>query len=413
MLCAAAVVAYLGRSGLGVAEGKVSSELGLDEVRMGWAMSAFFWGYAVAQIPAGWIGQLIGPSTALAIYATVWAACCAAIGGSFNLTLLIATQFAFGVAQAGVFPCAAQAISVWVPNSWRGISTGLLGSSMSVGAAASSQLAGVVLEVCSWRLMFVLFAIPSVVWAIIFYWVFRDRPDDHPAVNDAELAVISDDNPKKPVDNERQTWDWLAYLASFDLWMVNGQQFFRAAGYVFYTTWFPKYLKEMHGVSTLQSGLLASLPLLAVVVGSTSGGFIVDAIWKRTQSARLSRQAVGVCAMLGCASCISLAYFVHGKYGAVAMIAAGSFCAAVAGPCAYTITIDKAGKAVAPVFGIMNMSGNIGAALCPTAVGYFVAEYGWSWLLLPFAGIYVVAAFCWLLLNPQGEFRSPKPKQAA
>ncbi|MCH2400167.1 MAG: MFS transporter, partial [Pirellulales bacterium] len=75
-LCLAAAIAYTGRSCLGVAAGVVRAELGLSLTQMATAMSAFFWGYALAQIPAGWFGQRIGPRRALTLYATLWSLCC-------------------------------------------------------------------------------------------------------------------------------------------------------------------------------------------------------------------------------------------------------------------------------------------------------------------------------------------------
>jgi MFS family permease len=188
------------------------------------------------------------------------------------------------------------------------------------------------------------------------------------------------------------------------MWMIAGQQFFRAAGYIFYSTWFPTYLKQTRNVTTKQSGLLSSLPLLAVIVGSLLGGMVVDWILARTGSRRLSRQLVAVLSMLSCAGFVGLAYFTSEAETTVLLISAGSFCAAFGGPCAYAVTIDMAGKHVPIVFSIMNMTGNLGAAACPLLVAWFVDATGkWDYVLFFFVGIYVAAAICWGLLNPQGS----------
>jgi ACS family D-galactonate transporter-like MFS transporter len=409
-LCVAAAVAYIGRSCLGVASDTVQKSLGIDDVVwMSAAMSAFFWGYALSQIPAGWIGQRWGTRRALTLYAIVWSVACALIGGSIGLWMLIAMQLIFGIAQAGIFPCSAAAISKWLPTSRRAFATGSLGSFMSIGGAAGVALTGFLLTEISWRWIFVLFALPGFVWAAAFYRWFRNRPQDHPGVNSAELAIINADK-KVITESDNASTPWAKVLLSRDMWLICGQQFFRAAGQVFYATWFPKFLKETYGVSTKESGLLASLPLLAIVAGALLGGVLVDWIWNRTGSRRLSRQLIGAIAMVVCAVMIALAYFVEQATPAVLLIAVGSFFASLAGPCAYTVTIEKAGKSVAPIFGLMNMCGNLGAAVCPLAVGLFVKLSGgkWQFVLPLFVGNYIVAAICWALLNPNGNFEEPQ-----
>jgi cyanate permease len=85
------------------------------------------------------------------------------------------------------------------------------------------------------------------------------------------------------------------------------------------------------------------------------------------------------------------------------LIAAGSFCSAFAGASAYTITIEMGGRHVAPVFGTMNMAGNVGAAVFPYLVPPLVDATGsWNLVLFLFAGLYVAAALCWVPLNPEG-----------
>ena len=187
------------------------------------------------------------------------------------------------------------------------------------------------------------------------------------------------------------------------MWMICGQQFFRAAGYIFYASWFPTFLKQTRGVTTAQSGLLTSLPLLAVVAGSAAGGWIIDWVYRRTGSRRLSRQGIAVPSMLLCAALIGLAYFAENATAAVVLITAGTFCSAFGGPCGYAITIDKGGPYVSTIFSLMNMVGNVGAAVCPVVVERFVHVAGsWDATLFLFAGIYLGAAVCWALLDPEG-----------
>jgi len=222
------------------------------------------------------------------------------------------------------------------------------------------------------------------------------------------LAVIGRSvDQKSPVSGNVS---WLAVAGGFDMLMLYGQQFCRAAGYIFFPTWFPEYLRATREVTTAQSGLLAAMPMLAVVAGGVVGGLLVDALWKRTGSKRISRQVTAVAAMLACAGFIGVANFIEDAVWAVALISLGSFCATLAGPPANATTIDKAGDHTEPIFGVMNMTGNLGAAACPLVVAGLVTVTGnWDWVLLLFVGIYVAGAACWAGLDPRGTVATDRP----
>ena len=413
-LCLAAAIAYTGRSCLGVAADVVRAELGLSLTQMATAMSAFFWGYALAQIPAGWFGQRIGPRRALTLYATLWSLCCLGFTLTSGFASLVLIQAIFGVAQAGIFPCSAAILANWLPTSRRALASGLLGSFMSLGGALGSFLTGLAisgftwesLEIApiSWQSVFILFALPGLLWAVCFGYWFRDNPRSHRSVNPAELSCINDNQEVRSTATPGCI-DWIMMLLRLDIWMLFMQQFFRAAGYIFFATWFPTFLKETRGVSTAMSGALTALPLLAVVVGGVCGGVWIDFLYNRTGSLRISRQLTPIFSLASCAVCIFLAYFISDAKSAVLLISLGIFVAQLGGPSAYVVMIDKAGPNTAPLFGAMNMAGNLGAAICPSVVGWLVAlSNNWNLVLFLFAGIYLAASLCWLFLDPRGKF---------
>lgn len=410
-LCLGASIAYLSRNCLGVAvaDKRILSDLGCSREQMGWVMGpGFFLAYAVFQIPSGWLGHAWGSRRVLPLISALWALLTGLMGFAAGFASLLVTYLGIGAVQAGIFPNSANTIKKWFPASRIAVVCGALGSFMSVGAAIAVSLSGVLLEWMGWRWVFWIFTLPGIVWAIWFYVWFRDVPHRHRSVNRHELDLIqsrrsgkTETDPESPRSSE--PIPWAPIFSSSSMWLISAQQFFRATGYIFYSTWFPTYLKETRGVSTKESGLLSSLPLLAVVVGGILGGLLVDWILSRTGSRRLSRQFVAILSMSACAGLIGLAFFAQDARTAVLLISAGSLCASFGGPCSYAVTIDMAGKHVPIVFSIMNMAGNVGAAVCPLLVVWFVRATGeWDYVLFFFAGIYLAAAICWGLLNPHG-----------
>ena len=88
---------------------------------------------------------------------------------------------------------------------------------------------------------------------------------------------------------------------------------------------------------------------------------------------------------------------------AVGLIAAGSLAFALGSASSYAITMDLGGAHVATLFATMNMSGNIGAAICPVVIAALVPYIGWSGVLPVFGAIYLGVALCWVFLDPSSR----------
>jgi sugar phosphate permease len=424
-LALAAVFAYLCRNCLVVAESHLRTELGLTEQQMGFILGpAFFWAYALAQIPTAWLGERLGSRRCLPAFSVASSLATAAMGWAGGVGLLTCSRIASGVAQAGLFPCAVRSMSFWVPQRDRAMASGILAASMSIGGALGAGLTGWLLGLLPATLIFVAFAAPGIVWAIAFGAWFRERPAEHPAVNAAELALISQtasgSGPVRQPLPSRMLWG--AMLTSPAAWLICGQQFFRGGGYAFFASWFATYLMESRGVTTAQSGLLTALPLLATVVGAMLGGGISDAIFRATASIGWSRKGVSVISLTGCAALVFAAFFVADATIAVLVISAGALLAAIAGPAAYTVTMDMGGGNVASLFSTMNMVGNFGAGLTPWFVPQFKTWVdqspellavcdgnSWNAVLLLFSAMYLGSAVCWLLLSTRGTVFEQSP----
>ncbi len=190
-LLAITAVAYVQRNCISPAEKTVRDELGLRITATAAAQSAFFFSYALLQVPSGWLAQRLGPRLALPLYATGWSLTLLLLAVATGALGLIGSRLAMGALQAGIFPCATLVLMAWYPASLRGVSSALLNSFMLIGGAVGSLITGLLLEPVGWRALFALYTAPGVAWAVFFVLWFRNRPQEHPGVNAAELARIT------------------------------------------------------------------------------------------------------------------------------------------------------------------------------------------------------------------------------
>jgi MFS family permease len=416
-LCLAAFLAYVPRQFIGPAATTIRSDLKLEDIavlgvvltpddQMGQIMGAFFLTYALVQLPAGWLAHVWGTRRSLTLFAVLWSVASGLGALAEGYVWLMVTRLAMGAAQAGLFTCATLSVARWFPVTQRAVVSGALGSFMSIGAAVAAVLTGFLLrQEMSWRGMLLLYSLPGLLWAAGFFMSFRDRPEEHRRVNDGELDLLRASVPEGETaaqDHRREPVPWWRLLTSAPMWWICGQQFFRAAGYMFYASWFATYLQKTREVPEWLSGVLSGLPLAGVVAGSLVGGKVSDEIVTRMGSRNLGRKGLAILTQSVCALLIVLAFPIVDPVAAVLVISAGSFCAAVGAPCAYAVTIDMGGKHVATVFSLMNMAGNVGAFVFPVVVPILVRWIGWHEVLFVFAGTYAGAALCWAAVNPNG-----------
>ncbi|MBS0204896.1 MAG: MFS transporter [Planctomycetes bacterium] len=426
-LAAMAAMAYLCRLSISVAEKTIRGDLGLTEQQMGNILGpAFFWTYAFAQIPSSRLGERLGARISLPLFACAWSIATALFGTVAWYPLLLVIWMIVGLSQAGAFPVATRTISQWYPKSERALASGSLVAFMSAGAAIGAGLTGVLIQYIAWQTLFMLYAAPGLLWALGFYYWFRNRPEGHPAVNSAELRHIHDGESTlhgSTLPDEPTPWSRL--VVSWPMWMICGQQFCRAAALVFFGSWFATFLQESRQISVGKSGLLSILPHLATAVACLIGGGVADLIYRRTGRLDWSRKGLAVASLTLSTGLIFAAYFVQDATLAVIVISAGIFCAGLAGPSSYAVTMDMGGRHVGAVFATMNMVGNIGAGLFPMFVPRFrkwleatpalldlCAGDSWNAVVVLISLLHLGAAACWLLLPIHGTVIDRSPQGA-
>lgn len=398
-LCLIAAISYVQRAGINSASTAVQQRHDIDTEQFGLLGSAWLVGYALMQVPAGWLADRWGSKRTLAVLAIVWSVLTGTIGLCPTFPLLLAQWFVTGMALAGVFPCAAKSIAAWFPDTQKAMASGLLGAAQMLGAALASGLTAWLLASrgWSWQAAYALYGAAGVAWAVAY------------------LAAVPERGGPQAAARPLSGGDWRHLASSPSMWLVCGQQFFRAGAMIFFINWFPKFLKEARELDDLRAGLGTTYANLASLCGGVIGGFASDWLLRATGNRRLARQGIAFVGMTACAALIGTTWFVQDVTTALTLFCVGAFIASFGGISGYTVTIELGGRRVATVFSIMNMSGNFGAALFAYLGGMLKERTGsWAPSLFLFAMTFVAAAVCWALLDPKGplfpEERSDEPR---
>ncbi len=406
---------YMDRVAISAAAPLIRDEFQLDPITLGFVFSAFTIAYALFQIPGGWLADRFGPRRVLAAIISYWSLFTIATAAAWSAASLIVIRFLFGTGEAGAFPGATRAFSRWLPSTERGFAQGITHSGARLAGALTPPLVVWMTVSWGWRTAFVVLGLTGFVWGAVWYAFYRDRPEDHPGMSDAELAIIRETGVDRTdagvvasgghaghgTSAPGVKVPWRALLRSPNMWTICLMYFCYVYTFWIFLSWMPTYLVESRGFSLLAGGVFAGLPLLVGAVTNTAGGWISDRLVS-SRGLRFARRATAIAGFIAAIVFILPGAVANNPYLAVAFLTLAAAGLEFTTGVSWAVAIDVGHEYAGTVSAMMNMFGNLGGALSPIVFGMFVQWTGrWEPPFLIAAGLCMVAAVCWLRIDPE------------
>jgi MFS transporter, ACS family, glucarate transporter len=393
---AAYMITYMDRQVLATTRPAIMAELGISLIAMGWVTFAFRMAYALFQVPGGWLGDTIGARRALTMVVSWWSAFTALTALAWSAASMIVIQVFFGLGEAGAFPIATRSLSRWMRPTERGFAQGITHAGSRLGGAITPPIVALaIVPFFGWRAAFYAFGVLGVVWSAVWFYYYRDTPEEHSGVNQAERELIAGGIKRKSGGKV----PWRQILSHGNLWVLSVMYFFYNYNLNVYQDWFPTYLRQSKGMTLAQMGIYASLPLMAGVVGDLAGGWFSDIVLRRTGNLNLARRWVAIAGFILSAAATVPAVFAHDPKVSVACYCVAFFGLEWTVGISWAVTLDIGGDYAGSVSAVMNMLGNIGGAVAATVVTYTAARYGWNVPFLMTAALCLIAAVLYLKID--------------
>jgi ACS family glucarate transporter-like MFS transporter len=249
-------------------------------------------------------------------------------------------------------------------------------------------------------MVFVLFGLVGFVWATAWHAWFRDDPADHPSVNAAELGAIVAG--RRPAAAHTAPWEyWRRLLSHRNIWPLCLMYVGNSYAFYFCITWLPTYLQERHGVTGGRLGLYAGLPLALSVIGDLLGGVTTDWLCRRFGLC-IGRSALGAAGYALAAVAMIIATRLNQPAMAVLALSVSVAAVMFTLGAAWGTCLEIGGRHAGVVSAMMNSAGNTGAIFSPIVAVYAKNHFGgWDAPLLVIAGLFVIGAICWGLIDPR------------
>ncbi|XP_045617908.2 sialin isoform X1 [Procambarus clarkii] len=265
--------------------GLTEGDFDWNEQTQGLVLGSFFLGYATTQIlgerAAEYFGSRIvfGLSVFLSSVLTLLNPVCAWA----SLELFIFIRIVQGAIQGVTFPALFHLLATWLPPKdkaklvsimYSGTQVGVIVGSVGSGWLCHSEFLG------GWPSTFYVFGVVGLTWCVPWFLLVHDTPRHHPRISSAELTYIQS-NEDSLVTRKIKIIPWKAIMTSRPMWAAIMCAV--GANYYFYTflTELPSYFSNIQHFKIAQSGLVASLSSLALIIVAVIWGTLMEALTKR------------------------------------------------------------------------------------------------------------------------------------
>ncbi|MGY5956789.1 MFS transporter [Kosakonia sp. BK9b] len=392
ILLLAAIVNYLDRANLSIANTTIAAEFGFSQTEMGLLLSAFLWPYALANLPAGWLVDKFGPKRIFSAALCLWSGFTVLAAFVNSYSFFYGLRMMLGISESPFFTSGIKITHRWFGDNERGLPTAVINTGSQIANAIAPPILTILLLAFGWRGMFIaigLLGLPL----LVAWWKFYRDPDAR-----EEMLLHAGQRQNSPAQASAQT-SWGALFRYPATWaMVIGNFSIMFTIWV-YLTWLPGYLEKSLGFSLKATGWIASIPFLAGILGVLVGGMLSDRLVRRGLPAITSRKVPIVLGAALAACFVAPIPFVDSTPLAIALLAMGYFFSQMPQGALWTLASDIAPKdQVASLGAIQNFGGFLGAALAPIVTGIILDATGkFTYVFLLGAGLLCLGALSYSL----------------
>ncbi|WP_155121440.1 MFS transporter [Bryobacter aggregatus] len=365
LLCIGFMVAYFDRVTLSVALADKEGFLKYFQLTnrdRGLLNSAFFWSYALLQIPAGWLVDRYGVKWTYALGFLLWSVTSAATGLVSGFHTLFLLRILLGIGESVVTPAAMRWIRFNFDEQRRGTAVGILMAAAKLGPAVGNFLAAKLLLGFGWQMMFLIIGAGSLLWLVP--WVFLMKNDDRAREQQAKQV------------SGGQEVSLARVMASPVIWGTIVGTFCYQYFVYFALTWMPAYFKESFHMSLNDSSIFTAASFLCMAVIATLGGFAADSLIAGGRDAVTVRRSFTIAGFVTAALGLVGALNTPAEVAMWMVIASlGGLGLTTANYWALTQTLIPGG-AVGRIVGVQNCAANIPGIVAPILTAWLIDVTG-------------------------------------
>lgn len=305
MTVLAVYICMIDRIAISIAIIPMAAEHGWTTTLQGAVMSAFFLGYLILQIPAGYLSDRFGGKWVLGLGVIFWSlfTLLTPVAAMLGISALLVCRFLMGVAESVTWPSIYALYSQWIHPDRRASAVGLMNSGIAGGSVIALICTPWLISVWSWQGAFYLYGLLGVVWFIFWVYNAQSRPSPLPEWQ-STVALAPQLTPEAPpvVAADEQIYPRLTIrrmLHSRAVWAIAIAHISINWSLYLILSWFPTFVNREMGVDLQTAGLLALAPTVISLVMAPAAGRLFDRLVSQGYNRRTIRRVMQSVAFAG------------------------------------------------------------------------------------------------------------------
>jgi sugar phosphate permease len=271
-------------------------DLGLSAEGLGLLGGAFFYSFALLQVPMGAAIDRIGPRIIVAVLPLVTALGAFLFALSESFTLAFIARLLIGMGMACVLMGTFKVFTAWFSPDEFGTMIGLTHSVGTLGNILATSPLAYLTILLGWRTSFVIIGIVTILTCAIVFKVVRDRPGGPKGERVTENVTDKEEHIPIPL-SLRMIFGKLAF------WQISTAVFFRhGTSGAIRGLWGGPYLMDVLGYSPIRAGNILMMMSLGAIIGGPLGGKLSDRVFrsrKKVVIGGMSAYAMGIFFLTG------------------------------------------------------------------------------------------------------------------
>jgi sugar phosphate permease len=380
----------------------MQADLQTSGALLGFLAAAYFYPYALMQIPSGLLSDTWGPRKTITVFFALAGVASIFLGMVSSLGLAILARVLVGLGVAMLFVPTMKVMTNWFKTDEFAMATGILMAVGGLGAYTASRPLAWLSDLMGWRGSFVVIGAITLVVAVAVWLLVRNTPEEKglPAVN-------------PPANGNTAKVQAIGLVQGIKMVLSTGGFWFLAAWFFFSFSiffsfgglWGGPYLMQVYGFSKAETGNILGMLALAMIVGSPVLGWLSDKVL------RSRKKVIVLAAFITLGLTVPLAFFPAAMNRPMLYLLCfllGMFNSAV------VVVAFTAAKELFPVeiagtsVGLANLFPFLGGAIAPpilgaileaqekTAAGYSAQAYSKAFFLYFIFALIALAASCFI-----------------
>lgn len=351
-------ISYIDRAAISLALPHIGKDFAVGPAELGVVLSVFYLGYALMQIPGGWLADRFGAKAIVVMSICLWSIMTVFTGLAWSLLALLLIRFLFGLGEGGYPSAAIKGVAELYRRDDRPKMAGVMISSNYIGSFLAPLIIAPLLIWLGWRHVFLVIGTVGVVFAVV-YLILVKRPEHYGHYQPEPTATRL--GKTGAAELLRMPLMWTIVVVWFSMSLVNKRL----------DAWMPTYLLTARGLDLKTVGLLVPLPFISAALATAMGGWLMTKFFDGREK------------LLITGSCALTAVFLYGMASAttttevIVYQTLAYFFKSLVFAVAFALpTKILAQRLVGTGIGMVNFGGQLAGFVSPMVIGFLLSGTG-------------------------------------